>query len=218
MTATLLSFPPAVTSFPMQPAAPTTDPTSRSDHATDDGELWGSLMAKAQRGDRAAYHALLSGITGHLSSIARHYLSNGNDAEDAVQEILIVINDIRHTYEPDRPFKPWLNTIATRRCIDILRRRTRRLQKEFASDDDFRAHTWGGDTPEEALARQQTRSDVRNTVDTLPERQRDAIRMVHLDELSLAEAAERSEQSSGSIKVACHRALKALESKLRTKK
>ena len=48
------------------------------------------------------------------------------DAEDMVQEILIVVHDIRHTYEPGRPLKPWLATIATRRCIDHLRQRMRR--------------------------------------------------------------------------------------------
>ena len=31
-----------------------------------------------------------------------------------VQEILIVVHDIRHTYAPGRPLKPWLATIATR--------------------------------------------------------------------------------------------------------
>lgn len=215
MMGTLLAFPAAEPSRPMPQLSPTADHASRPASAPDDGALWGNLMARAQGGDREAYHALLQGVTGYLAAIARHYLGTGPDAEDAVQDILIVVNDIRHTYEPERPFKPWLSTIASRRCIDILRRRTRRLQKEFASDDDFGEYTADGDTPEEALARQQARRDLRNTVNTLPARQRDAIRLVHLHELSLGEAAAESEQSAGSVKVACHRALKTLKRKLR---
>lgn len=215
--ATLLAFPEPEPSRALPPPSPFADHATRHENAPEDDALWGSLMARAQHGDRDAYHALLSGITGYLDSIARRYLGNGGDAEDAVQDILIVVNDIRHTYEPGRPFKPWLRTIATRRCIDLLRRRTRRLRKEFASDDDISAFAANSDTPEEALARQQERRDLRDTVDALPARQRDAIRLVHLDELSLAQAAEQSEQSTGSIKVACHRALKSLEKKLRGK-
>ena len=43
-----------------------------------------------------------------------------------------------------------------------------------------------------------------------PQRQRDAIRLLRLNELSLHEAAQSSTQSEGSLKVACHRALKSL--------
>ena len=48
-------------------------------------------------------------------------------------------------------------------------------------------------------------------VSQLPARQREAIRLLRLSELSLCEAAAMSDQSIGSLKVACHRALKSLK-------
>lgn len=213
--ATVLPFPEKLVSArPMPPNSPIADHAPRLANGRDDGALWGRLMEQAQRGDRVAYHALLSGITPYVRSIARRYIGHADDADDAVQEILIVINDIRHTFEPGRPFKPWLSTIATRRCIDLLRRRTRRLQHEVVSEDDFSSHSAGSDTPEQATARLQTQVILSGAVDTLPARQREAIRLLHLNELSLGEAAERSGQSVGSLKVACHRALKALQTRL----
>ena len=178
-----------------------------------DGAQWGAWMAQAQGGDRAAYHALLTSVTPYIRAIARKYLRQEQDAEDMVQEILIVVHDIRHTYEPERPFKPWLGTIATRRCIDSLRKRMRRTLHEL-SDDATLAQLpdeSGDASPEARLEREQDARELRCAVESLPARQREAMQLLRLQELSLNEAADASAQSVGSLKVAAHRAIKALQ-------
>ena len=179
----------------------------------EEGAQWGAWMAQAQKGDRAAYHALLSAVAPWLRAIARRYLRQEQDAEDMVQEILIVVHDIRHTYEPDRPFKPWLGTIATRRCIDSLRQRMRRNLHELADDDALAqaADDSVGAMPETNLAREQEHGEVRRAVQSLPARQREAVELLRLRELPLNEAAEESGQAVGSLKVALHRAVKSLQ-------
>ena len=179
----------------------------------EEGAQWGAWMAQAQKGDRAAYHALLSAVAPWLRAIARRYLRQEQDAEDMVQEILIVVHDIRHTYEPDRPFKPWLGTIATRRCIDSLRQRMRRNLHELADDDALAqaADDSVGAMPETNLAREQEHGEVRRAVQSLPARQREAVELLRLRELTLNEAAEESGQAVGSLKVALHRAVKSLQ-------
>jgi RNA polymerase sigma-70 factor (ECF subfamily) len=187
-------------------------PDVASDEAGD-GAQWGDWMAQAQRGDRAAYHALLSAIAPWLRAIARRYLRQEQDAEDMVQEILIVVHDIRHTYEPGRPFKPWLATIATRRCIDSLRQRMRRNLHEMA-DEDALAQAPDDSVsgrPEAQLEREQEQGRVRRAVQSLPARQREAVELLRLRELSLNEAADESGQGVGSLKVAMHRAMKSLQ-------
>ncbi|WP_196778649.1 RNA polymerase sigma factor [Cognatilysobacter tabacisoli] len=210
MMATILPFP-----APESNASMTMPDGAGSPHhdaaRADSGDRWAALMVRAQDGDRQAYHALLAAIVPYLRAIAIRHLGRGEDAEDAVQEILIVIHDIRHTYEVGRPFKPWLGTIASRRCIDLLRRRSRRLSHEVASEDGFELHAEPSAGPDEATARQDASREVRDAVERLSPKQREAVRMVHLSGLSLAEAASRSRQSVGSLKVACHRALKSLK-------
>lgn len=186
-------------------------PTMATLAPTDDGALWGAWMARAQQGDREAYQAVLVAITPYLRSIARRLLGQDQDVEDVAQEILIIVHDIRHTYEPGRPFKPWLSTIATHRCIDQLRRRTRRLRHEIAEDGALDAAPSSREGPEEQIAREQSDRVLHAAVDGLPARQREAIRLLRLQELSLNEAAAMSEQSIGSLKVACHRAIKGLQ-------
>lgn len=213
---TLLPFPKATaTDARTHDAPPTQAPGSVDD--TPDAERWAHWMVQAQDGDRAAYHALLKAITPYLRRITQRYLGRGEDAEDAVQDILMVVHGIRHTYERGRPFKPWLSTLASRRCIDLLRRRGHRLQHEMAGVERIEDVAHGGHGPDEALSRAHEASHVRDAVAGLPERQREAIRLLKLNELSLDEAAAESDQSIGSLKVACHRAMKSLQHALARK-
>ncbi|MEH6420078.1 RNA polymerase sigma factor [Pseudomonas sp. CGJS7] len=183
----------------------------------DSDRLWARLMQQAQDGDRVAYHALLQAVVPYVRAITRRYLGPGEDAEDAVQDVLMIVHGIRHTYECGRPFKPWLSTIATRRCIDLLRKRQQRLKHEIESADGADEHPQVGHGPEEAVSRHHAASAVREAVAALPQRQREAVRLLRLNELSLNEAAAQSDQSVGSLKVACHRALKSLHSLLAKK-
>jgi len=196
---------------PKMSIANTQTPATDNAVESDVGAQWGVWMSRAQQGDRVAYLNVLNAITPYLRSIARRFLGQEQDAEDVVQEILIVVHDIRHTYEPNRPFKPWLSTIATRRCIDLLRSRTRRLQHEIAEDSAMSFVAADIETPDERVSRLQSDTKLRGAVDSLPVRQREAIHLLRLQELTLNEAAARSEQSIGSLKVACHRAIKGLQ-------
>jgi len=195
----------------LQPSVP--DPSD----ASPDGDHWGELMLKAQDGDKVAYHALLHAVTPHLRSITRRYLGRYEDAEDAVQDVLMTVHSIRYTYESGRPFKPWLNTIATRRCIDLLRRRAHRLKHEIDAAGEDLECPQSAPGPEETVSRHHAAGTLRQAVASLPERQREAIRLLRLNELSLNEAAAQSDQSIGSLKVACHRAMKSLNSMLAKK-
>ncbi|MGV8923823.1 MAG: sigma-70 family RNA polymerase sigma factor [Thermomonas sp.] len=185
---------------------------------TKDDANWAALMLRAQDGDKAAYRTLLLAITPYVRAIARRYLGAGEDVEDAVQEVLMVVHGIRHTFERGRPFKPWLGTIASRRCIDLLRRRSHRARHELADVVDADGHVHAGPGPEDALLRDQQARRVRSAVDELPTRQRDAVSMLRLQELSLKEASAHSKQTVGALKVACHRAIGSLQRTLGRKK
>ena len=187
-----------------RPMPPSIDADASSD-APDD---WGAWMARAQAGDQQAYRALLQAVGPWLRAIARRMLGH-EDAEDAVQEILLVVHGVRHTYEPGRPFKPWLSTIATRRCIDILRRR-RREGLRVGDAMALEAEADDGPDPLERLERAQRGERLHAAVAGLSPGQRDAVRLLHLQELSLREAEAHGRQRAGARKGASPRAVKAL--------
>jgi len=95
---------------------------------------WAILMAHAQDGDRSAYQRLLREITPYLRSLAARRHRDPSDVEDAVQDILLTVHAIRHTFDPTRPFGAWLVTIANRRFIDRLRQQGRRRDPGNATD------------------------------------------------------------------------------------
>ncbi|MFP3565070.1 sigma-70 family RNA polymerase sigma factor [Paraburkholderia sp. SIMBA_030] len=184
------------------------DPPGGTSASRTDGSLdWTMLMIRSQAGDREAYRLLLEAITPYLRTLAARKIDNRNDVEDTVQDILLTIHTVRHTYDPARPFGPWLVAIAARRIVDSLRRQGRLGAHETPFDPDHETFAM----PEANLV--ERASDARalhEAVEALPPGQRDAIRMLKLEELSLKEASTATGASIASLKVATHRAMKNL--------
>jgi RNA polymerase sigma-70 factor, ECF subfamily len=182
--------------------------------ATPRDQAWSQLMRAAQAGDRAAYSRLLREITPFIRSMLRRHCSHAQDIEEMVQDTLLTLHRVRQTYDPDRPFSPWLASIAARRGIDGLRRRSRVARHEISTE--FEAYETFADpaanTDIEALGLPE---EVEQLLQQLPPRQRQALEALKLREMSLKEAAAVSGQSVGALKVNTHRAIKALRALLR---
>lgn len=176
---------------------------TRPDGATD----WSALMARAQDGDRLAYRRLLEEVTPWLRSLAAGHPALSGETEDAVQDILLTLHAVRHTYDPNRPFGPWLLAIARRRIVDRLRRRGRTAAAEIALGPEHETMVATGANLYALLA---GRRGLRAAIERLPDGQRRAIVLLKLRGLSLKEAAAESGTSVTALKVASHRGLKAL--------
>ncbi|MBN9014402.1 MAG: RNA polymerase subunit sigma [Rhizobiales bacterium 62-47] len=179
------------------PAVP--EPTARD---TD----WAILMAHAQDGDRSAYQRLLQEITPYLRSLAARRHRDPSDIEDAVQDILLTVHAIRHTFDPTRPFGPWLVTIANRRFIDRLRRQGRRRNRETPLTPEHETFA----EPQANLEETPDRRELEKAIDELSPMQRKAIQLLKLKEMSLREASTASGMSIAALKVNVHRAVKSL--------
>jgi len=168
---------------------------------------WSILMARAQAGEREAYRRLLDEITPYVRSLAVKSHRNPSDIEDTVQDVLLTVHAIRHTYDPARPFGPWLVAIAHRRIVDRLRRQGRATQHEtpLAPEHETLAAAEANypETSVDLVA-------VREAVERLPPGQREAIKLMKLQEMSLRQAATVSGMSIAALKVATHRGLKNL--------
>lgn len=170
---------------------------------------WSRLMAAAQAGDARAYEELLRECLPLLRAICRARLRDSAEAEDAVQDTLLAIHRARGSYNPARPFRPWLVAVAERRALDRLRSRARRVGREVP--EDAAGEVASGDRgAEAALDFQRAATALRGAVEELPTAQRTALGLTKIEDLSLAEASRRSGMSVGALKVATHRAMGAL--------
>ena len=156
------------------------------------------LMRAAQGGDKPAYRALLAAARDWLQ---RYYSKRiaSTMADDLVQDTLLAVHSKRSSYDPTRPFYPWLAAIARYRWIDALRRLT--VMEEL--DDN-----------EAPVPSEENAVIARLSLDTLlgqiPQPQADAISLTKIEGLSIIEAAKVTGQSESLIKVNVHRGLKKL--------
>ncbi|MBX7459072.1 sigma-70 family RNA polymerase sigma factor [Qipengyuania sp. 1NDH17] len=158
------------------------------------------MMVAAQKGDRAVYRALLAEVQLWLERYFRKRVAPAQ-LDDLVQEVLLAVHNKRATWDPKRAFYPWLAAIARYRWIDHLRKVYR------SAEDELGDHDAAEDSEEEAVM---ARMSLERLFVHLPEKQVEAIELVKIEGLSIAEASQRSGQSESLVKVNIHRGLKKL--------
>ena len=174
---------------------------------------WSILMARGQAGDRDSYRRLLEQITPYLRSVAQKSHRNKSDVEDAVQDVLLTIHAVRATYDPTRPFGPWLLAIANRRITDGLRRQGRRRQRETVLTPEHDSMPM----LQENLFENASHRKLDAALKDLSPGQRRAIELLKLQEMTLKEAATTTGLSIATLKVTVHRAVKNLRKILNDK-
>ncbi len=179
-----------------------------------DDRALASLMQAAQAGDTRAYARLLDEITPRLRHIVRgqRKFLRAEDIEDLVQDILLSLHAVRATYDPQRPFMPWLMAITRNRLADGARRYTRRAVHEVQVEALSVTFSDAGTNMDDDGYRDP--EALRRAIQDLPPGQRDAVEMLKLREMSLKEAAAASGTSIGALKVSVHRAMATLRKAL----
>ncbi len=184
------------------------------DRRADRETLLSTEMAAAQAGDAAAYQRLLRACVPTIAAIARHQGVRGDAVNDVVQDALMTIHRARATYDPARPFMPWLSAIAQRRAVDVLRQSGRRHAREVHDATAYDTYADLSEHPDAALDKAARASWLRKAVATLPPRQREAADRLGLAEETLEEASRRTGRSKVALKVNLHRALNTLRARL----
>lgn len=158
------------------------------------------LMVASQKGDKQAYTVLLTEVQLWLERYFRRRCAPAM-LDDLVQEVMLAVHGKRATWDATRPFLPWLAAIARYRWVDHLRKVYR------TEEDALEDHDAAEDSGEDAVL---ARLSLERMFVQIPEKQSEAIELVKIEGLSIAEAAERSGQSESAVKVNIHRGLKRL--------
>lgn len=184
----------------------------RSPAREDQDRQLSALMRNAQDGDRIAYASLLREVLPILKRLVQARLGflPSMDREDLVQEILLSLHAARATYDPQRPFIPWLMTIAHNRMVDQARRNARRSANEVPVDE-YPAISADADAGSDSYGDPE---ELRRAIKSLPKGQRSAVELLKLREMSLKEASQATGMSISALKVSVHRAVKTLRASL----
>lgn len=94
-----------------------------------------SLVLRAQDGDAAAFERLVDIHQGRLFRIAYLVVGDRQDAEDVVQEALILAWKRLHLLDEPGAFRGWVARICTHGATDVVRRRVRRATDPAPTED-----------------------------------------------------------------------------------
>lgn len=173
------------------------------------------LMARLAAGQRDA----LGPLHGRYASLIFHIAARtlGPDAaEEIVQDVFLTIWRKAATFDPARgDFRSWALRIAHHRVLNELRRRGRRPRVE-ADPGGLRLGGVPGDDPgpEESAWLDHRRAVVRAAVEALPPRQRRALSLAFLDELTQQQVADFLDLPLGTAKTRIRAGLLALRAQL----
>jgi RNA polymerase sigma-70 factor (ECF subfamily) len=141
-----------------------------------------ALAKRAGTGDRKAFEALLDRHYATIHRIAWRHCGDATEAEDIAQDVCIRMARAIAGFEARSAFKTWCHAIVLNAVRDAMRARARRAVAMNAVAVMALADTGEvqGEDQEDALW-----SAVRG----LPERQREAVHLVHVEGFSHKEAA-----------------------------
>jgi RNA polymerase sigma-70 factor, ECF subfamily len=171
--------------------------------ALEDGDFE-KLAQRAQAGDKAAYDVLIRRAIPVLRAFFSRSSATANDCDDLVQETLIAVHRVLHTYDRNQPFLPWLISIARRRLYDSYRRSASRARVL----DSVGATTESSSDP---MLRLNAAIDCDRLTSTLEPEKRALVRTIHLEGFSVKEIAEAQGETPLALKVRLHRALATLK-------
>lgn len=166
------------------------------------------LIERAVSGDRAAFGALVGIFYPRIFRIAYKWCGNKMDAEDIAQDVCIKLGSAIRKFEGNASFSSWVYRITLNTVRDLQRSNKSHENKVSAmalvSEEVFAADQ------ESEL----TRSQVWQRVTQLPDKQREAVFLIHSEGLSHKEASDVMECSESTVSWYIHEAKKQLKSLL----
>lgn len=167
---------------------------------SDDELMWAYVQ-----GDAVAFGEIMTRFRPKLRNFMRRGLPNPTDVDDLVQQTFLHLHRARNDYQPSRPMRPWMFTIAYNLKREHLRRHKRRPTTALLREPTSREST-----PSESAEAQQAQRRIHQVLRLLPESQREVIELHWFAGLSFAEVAQVVGAELSAVKVRAHRGYKAM--------
>lgn len=144
-----------------------------------------ALALQLRDGNADAFVLLTQRYGGKLAGFGAKVLGSQAAAQDVVQEVFIKIWQRPEMFDPDKArFATWVHRVVMNRCLDQKRK------KHGAALDDIAEPVSDDMAQDEAMISDDRDSVVRAAMGRLPDRQKAAIALCYLDDLSNQEAAD----------------------------
>jgi RNA polymerase sigma-70 factor (ECF subfamily) len=162
-------------------------------------------LARARRGDQAAFADIVREHQSMVFSLARHFLRDHAIAEEVAQEVFLELYRHLDSIESPDHLRHWLRKVASNRCID----HARRSRRPHVGLDEIGEIASDQRPPDPILA-----GTLRRYVGTLPESARMVVILRYQEDLEPSEIAEVLDMPVNTVKSHLQRSLALLRGKL----
>ena len=196
---------------------------SERESASESSKEDDKLVAAAVEGDEAAYAQLVDKYQRALFFHIAKLVKDREQIEDLVQEAFMKAFGNLKSYNTDYAFSTWLYRIATNHSIDYLRKKKLQTlsidEPQKTKDGELEIQL-----PDESyitdreIIRKQRKKIIHRSIENLPEKYREVIRMRHMEEKSYQEIADILDLPLGTVKAHIFRAREMLYKALKDKR
>jgi RNA polymerase sigma factor (sigma-70 family) len=172
-----------------------------------------TLLERFGTGDRSAAAVLTSRLAPMIRATAIRQLGNASEADDIVQEVMLKLWKIAPVWRKgDAKITTWLYRVAVNMCTDRLRRKRTVNIDAIAEPED------GQPAVAEKLMQKSRQSALYQALETLPDRQREAVILRHIETLTNPQIADIMELSVEAVESLTSRGKRALAAALSPQK
>ena len=168
------------------------------------------LVQMAVDGDELAFEEILERYKNLVYSVVFRMVADSEDANDIAQEVFIKVYKNLDRYSPEFKFSTWVIRIATNTVIDFRRRK----KQEFVSIDEMETELPDIVTPENKYVEKETKSELMNAINSMPDMYKTPIVLYHLEGLSYQEISSILGVSMSKIKNRIFRGRKILKDEI----
>jgi RNA polymerase sigma-70 factor (ECF subfamily) len=174
------------------------------------------LLADFANGNEAAFREIVNRYKNGLYVFLRQFLNYRELVEDVFQETFLQLFTSRDSFDPNRPLRPWLFTIAANKAKDALRKSQRTAavpigtiadSQELSFDEVINTITSYKVTPYEELEKSETALRVERIIANMPENLREILILAYFNKFSYKQMAQMLSIPIGTVKSRLHTAV-----------
>ncbi len=173
-----------------------------------------NLAVQYHNGDEQAFEQLVRRYAATVRSLAVNMLGDGHMADDIVQQVFLRVHRNADKLPEINNFRAWLLTIATNRCLTMIRKRTTKPDP-LPMDNVIAGLLAGPDTTITAVERNERVVRLCEALNTLKPEQRATLVLHYQEGLSYAQIAERMDTTVNTIKSRFRRTKERLRQQLK---
>jgi RNA polymerase sigma-70 factor (ECF subfamily) len=171
-----------------------------------------TLVARARRGDEAAFEQLMLRHQRYIFNLAYRVLDDYTEAEDITQEAFVRVWRGLSSFRGQARFTTWLYRIVHNLCLNRLPRLRRELLQTEPLEEVLADPN---PSPADLFEARERLGFLHTQLDRLPEKYRLVLTLRYLQHLSYAEVAAALDVPMGTVKTHIHRARHLLRERLR---